>query len=140
MNSFYARIIQKKRLKHLFMAVDKKIENAQRLRYVRLLVRFLNSVVAYLSKSEALSKEQFIKRIENNSKYLDRIEPVPLYKSELTDLEALVKKIKSLALSEKSIEDISDEILHSANKLEQSNNSRRYKRDKHKNDQYKDWQ
>lgn len=122
------------------MAVDKKIENAQRLRYVRLLVRFLNSVVAYLSKSESLNKEQFIKRIENNSKYLDRIEPVPLYKSELTDLEALVKKIKSLALSEKSIEDISDEILHSANKLEQSNNSRRYKRDKHKNDQYKDWQ
>lgn len=122
------------------MAVDKKIENAQRLRYVRLLVRFLNSVVAYLSKSESLNKEQFVKRIENNSKYLDRIEPVPLYKSELTDLEALVKKIKSLALSEKSIEDISDEILHSANKLEQSNNSRRYKRDKHKNDQYKDWQ
>jgi Leucine-rich repeat (LRR) protein len=122
------------------MAVDKKIENAQRLRYVRLLVRFLNSVVAYLSKSESLNKEQFVKRIENNSKYLDRIEPVALYKSELTDLEALVKKIKSLALSEKSIEDISDEILHSANKLEQSNNSRRYKRDKHKNDQYKDWQ
>ncbi|MBE0499231.1 MAG: hypothetical protein IBX43_08340 [Campylobacterales bacterium] len=122
------------------MAVDKKIENAQRLRYVRLLVRFLNSVVTYLSKSESLNKEQFVKRIENNSKYLDRIEPVPLYKSELTDLEALVKKIKSLALSEKSMEDISDEILHSANKLEQSNNSRRYKRDKHKNDQYKDWQ
>ncbi len=122
------------------MAVDKKIENAQRLRYVRLLVRFLNSVVAYLSKSESLNKEQFVKRIENNSKYLDRIEPVPLYKSELTDLEALVSKIKSLAASDKSIEDISDEILHSANKLEQSNNNRRYKRDKHKNDQYKDWQ
>lgn len=122
------------------MAVDKKIENAQRVRYVRLLERFLNSVIAYLSKSDAPSKEQFAKRIENNSKYLDRIEPVALYKSELTDLEALVKKIKSLVLSEKSIEDISDEILHSANKLEQSNNSRRYKRDKHKNDQYKDWQ
>lgn len=121
------------------MATDKKIENAQRLRYVRLLERFLNSIVSYLSKSETLNKEQFVKRVENSSKYLDRIEAVPLYKSELTDLEALVKKIKTLASGDADIEEISSDILHSANKLEQSNKSRRYRKDKHKSDQYKDW-
>ncbi len=122
------------------MASAKKIENAQRLRYIRLLERFFNSIISYLSKSEAPSKEQYAKRIENNSKYLDRIEPVPLYKSELTDLENLVKKMKSMAGSELSIEEIADEILHAANKLEQSNNNRRYKKDKHKSDQFKDWE
>jgi len=122
------------------MASDKKIENAQRLRYIRLLERFFNSIIAYLSKSEEPTKEQYVKRIANNSKYLDRMEAIPLYKSELTDLEALVKKMKTLAASDKSIEEISEEVLYSANKLEQSSNNRRYKKDKHKNEQFKDWE
>jgi len=122
------------------MASDKKIENAQRLRYIRLLERFFNSIISYLSKSEEPTKEQYLKRIENASKYLDRVEPVALYKSELTDLEALVTKMKTLSRSDKTIDEISQEVLHSANKLEQSNNNRRYKKDKHKNEQFKDWQ
>ena len=122
------------------MASDKRVENAQRLRYIRLLERFFNSIISYLSKSENLTKEQYIKRIENNSKYMDRTEPVALYKSELTDLEDLVKKMRALALSDLSMEEIASDILRSANKLEQSNNNRRYKKDKHKNDQYKDWE
>jgi regulator of PEP synthase PpsR (kinase-PPPase family) len=122
------------------MASDKKIENAQRLRYIRLLERFFNSIISYLSKSEEPTKEQYVKRVANNSKYLDRMEAIPLYKSELTDLEALVKKMKTLAASDKSIEEISEDILYSANKLEQSNNNRRYKKDKHKNEQFKDWE
>ena len=122
------------------MASDKKIENAQRLRYIRLLERFFNSIIAYLSKSEEPTKEQYVKRIANNSNYLDRMEAIPLYKSELTDLEALVKKMKTLAASDKSIEEISEEVLYSANKLEQSSNNRRYKKDKHKNEQFKDWE
>lgn len=122
------------------MASDKKIENAQRLRYIRLLERFFNSVISYLSKSEEPTKEQYIKRIENNSKYLDRVEPIALYKSELTELEALVKKMKTLAASDKSIDEISQEVLHSANKLDQSNKNRRYKKDKHRDEKFKDWQ
>lgn len=122
------------------MASEKKVENAQRLRYVRLLERFFNSVISYLSKSDNLSKENYIKRIENNAKYIDRTEPVPLYKSELTDLESLVRRMRTVAMSDMSIEEISEEILHAANKLEQSNNNRRYKKDKHKNTQYKDWE
>lgn len=122
------------------MASEKRIENAQRLRYIRLLERFFNSIIAFLSKSENPTKEQYVKRIVNNSKYLDRTEPIALYKSELNDLEALVKKMKTLAAGDKSIEDISSEVLHSANKLEQSNNNRQYKKDKHRDEQFKDWE
>ena len=122
------------------MASEKKIENAQRLRYVRLLERFFNSVISYLSKSEDPTKEQYIKRIDNNSKYLDRVEPVALYKSELTDLETLVKRMKTLAESDNSIDEIAKEILHSANKLDQSSKNRRYKKDKHRSDKFKDWE
>lgn len=122
------------------MASSKKIENAQRLRYIRMLERFFNSIISYLSKSEEPTKEQYIKRVVNNSRYLDRTEAVALYKSELTDLEELVKKMKRLALSDLSIEDISSDILKSANKLEQSTNNRRYKKDKHKKEQFKDWE
>ena len=122
------------------MASDKRIENAQRLRYIRLLERFFNSVISYLTKSEEPSKENYIKRITNNSKYLDRTDPIALYKSELTALETLVNRMKFLATSDDPIEEISAEILRAANKLEQSNNNRRYKKDKHKNEQFKDWQ
>jgi len=122
------------------MASDKRIENAQRLRYIRLLERFFNSVISYLTKSEEPSKENYIKRITNNSKYLDRTDPIALYKSELNALEDIVKRMKSLATSEATIDEISTEILRAANKLEQSNNNRRYKKDKHKNEQFKDWQ
>jgi len=122
------------------MATDKRVENAQRLRYIRLLERFLKSVLSYLTKSEEPSKENYIKRINNNSKYLDRTDPVSLYKSELIELENLVNKMKNLALGDETIEEVSAEILRSANKLEQNNNNRRYKKDKHKNEQFKDWQ
>ncbi len=122
------------------MATDKRIENAQRLRYIRLLERFLKSVLSYLTKSENPTKENYIKRINNNSKYLDRTDPIALYKSELIDLENLVKRMKSLAESEMTIEELSAEILRSANKLEQSSNNRRYKKDKHKSEQFEDWQ
>ncbi|PHR54254.1 MAG: hypothetical protein COA44_13620 [Arcobacter sp.] len=122
------------------MASEKRVENAQRLRYIRLIERFFNSVISYLTKSEEPSKENYIKRIVNNSKYLDRTDPIALYKSELTQLEDLVKKMKELATSDLNIDEISSTILRAANKLDQSNNNRRYKKDKHKNAQYKDWE
>lgn len=139
----YDRIIQKLSISKVskgFMASSKKIENAHRLRYVRVLERFFNSIISYLSKSEEPTKEQFIKRVSNAKNYLDRVEPIALYKSELTDLEALVKSIQELANSDEEIEDIKSDILHRANKLEQSSNNRRYRKDKHKSDKFKDWE
>ena len=75
------------------MASDKRIENAQRLRYIRLLERFFNSVISYLTKSEEPSVANYQKRIVNKSKYLDRTDPIALYKSELVALEELVNRL-----------------------------------------------
>ena len=42
--------------------------------------------------------------------------------------------------SEKSIEDIKDDLLHSSNQLDKSKNARRYKKDKHSQSKYDDWE
>jgi hypothetical protein len=42
--------------------------------------------------------------------------------------------------SKDDIEDIKDEILYSSNQLDKSKNSRRYKKDKHSQSKYEDWE
>jgi hypothetical protein len=41
--------------------------------------------------------------------------------------------------SDKDIEDIKSDILYSSNQLEKSKNARRYKKDKHAQSKYDDW-
>jgi len=116
-----------------------RVEDAKRLRYIRILQRFVNSIVAYLSKSENLSHEAYQKRIANNMRYYEKTEAIQLYKGEYTALEALVKKMIAAASSEEDIETVKNDILRDANKLEQSSNSRKYKKDKHKNAKFDEW-
>ena len=78
------------------MAASKKaIDNGNRLRYIRALERFHKSINSYLANSQELSKEQFIKKVDNGLKLLNRVEETQLYKGELQDLQTLVKKIIS---------------------------------------------
>lgn len=121
------------------MASQKAIDNAQRLRYIRALERFHKSILSYLQNTPDLSKEGFNKKITNALKVLQRIEEIPLYKGELQDLQKLVKKIIDYSASDKDIEDIKDDILHSSNILDKSKNARRYKKDKHAQSKYDDW-
>ena len=88
----------------------KKVEDAARLRYIRVLERFTGSITKYLFKAEAPSRDEFDKKVDNNRKYLDRVE-----------------KIK-------------EDILYTANQIEKSMNRRRYKKDKHSSDMFKDWE
>jgi len=118
----------------------KKIENTQRLRYIRVLERFMKSITSYLAKSEEISREVFDKKVDNNRKYLERIEPVALYKGEFGDLEKLVKKILLFREGDDEIETIREELLYAANQLEKSINNRRYKKDKHTADKFKEWE
>ena len=120
-------------------ASSKKIENTQRLRYIRVLERFSSSIVNYLFKSEEVSKEVFDKKVDNNKKYLDRVEAIALYKGEYSDLEKLVEKIVAYRNSEEDIETIKDDVLYSSNQIEKSMNRRRYKKDKHAGDKFKEW-
>ena len=86
-----------------------------------------------------LSQKGFNKKIENALKLLNRIDEIDLYKGELKDLQTLVKKIISLKDSEKTIEEIKEDIVHASNQLDKNKNAKRYKKDKHVNSKYDDW-
>ena len=121
-------------------ASDKKVENAARLRYIRVLERFSRSIVNYLSRSEAVSKEIYDKKIDSNLRYLERTPAVHLYKGEYSDLEALVKQMIAYRKREDtSIEELREDILYRANQLEKSVNRRRYKKEKHNKAVFDEW-
>jgi len=122
------------------MASQKAIDNSQRLRYIRALERFHNSIVSYLSNTTELTKSGYDKKITNALKVLQRVDEIALYKGELQDLQKLVKKMISFKDLEKDVEDIKDELLHSSNQLDKSKNARRYKKDKHSQSKFEDWE
>ncbi|MEA1916580.1 MAG: hypothetical protein U9N42_03510 [Campylobacterota bacterium] len=119
-------------------ALNKKEQNGQRLRYIRVLERFSSSIVSYLFKSEEPTKEVYEKKIEANRKYYDRCVKVPLYKEEYTKLEELVKKMINYVNSQDDIEEIKSDILYTSNQIQKSINSRSYKKDKHANSKFND--
>jgi len=119
--------------------VSKKIENTNRLRYVRALERFLKSIVGYLALSQEIEREKFNKKVANAQKLLLRAPVAPLYKGDLQDLEKLVQRIVLLSESDETIEDIKEEILYSANQLEKTKNARRYKKQKHSKIDLEEW-
>jgi len=118
----------------------KRDENTKRLRYIRVLERFTQSINNYLLKVEEPSKEVFDKKVDNNRRYLDRIERVALYKGEFNDLEKLVDKILHYRDSDTEIAEIKQDILYSVNQIEKSMNQRQYKKDKHASSKFKDWE
>ena len=123
------------------MAASKKvIDSSNRLRYIRALERFHKSIISYLLNTPELSKKSFVKKIDNALKLLNRIDEIDLYKGELKDLQTLVKKIISLKDSEDSVENIKEDIIYQSNQLDKSKNARRYKKDKHTNSKYDEWE
>ena len=121
-------------------ASQKVIENSNRLRYVRALHRFQKSILSYLLNSDELTKERYDKKIINAQKLLNRVEESQLYKGELQDLQKHVKKMIAYKDSESDIETIKEDILYSANQLEKSKNSKKYKKDKHSRSKFQDWE
>ena len=120
-------------------ASQKVIDSSNRLRYIRALERFHKSIISYLMNTPELSNKGLNKKIVNALKLLNRIDEIDLYKGELKDLQILVKKIILLKDSEKSVEDLKEEIMYNSNQLDKSKNARRYKKDKHTNSKYDDW-
>ncbi len=115
------------------MAKAKKIENAERLRYIRVLERFSKSIVTYLFRAESISKEGYDKKIEKNLRYFERVPPATLYKGEYSDLEALVKRMIAYKHTETPIDTIKEDLLYRSNQIEKSINRRRYKKEKYNN-------
>ena len=122
------------------MASQKAVDNAQRLRYIRAIERFHKSIISYLLNTPELSSTGYDKKITNALKVLKRIDEIALYKGELQDLQKLVTKMINFKESDKDINDIKSDILYSSNQLEKSKNARRYKKDKHSQSKYDDWE
>jgi hypothetical protein len=121
-------------------ASQKAITNSNRLRYIRALERFHKGMISYLMNTEELTHKSFDKKIDNSLKLLNRIEEVDLYKGELKDLQTLVKKMISYKESQEDIQNIKEELLHSSNQLDKNKNARRYKKDKHSNAKFDEWE
>jgi hypothetical protein len=119
---------------------SKREEGAKRLRYIRVLERFTKSIVNYLFKSETVSKEVFNKKVDNNLRYLNRVESVALYKGEFSDLQDLANMILGFRHSDDEIETIKSKVLYSSNQLEKSVNSKKYKKDKHGAKKFEEWE
>lgn len=123
------------------MAVSQKvIDNTNRLRYIRALQRFEKSILSYLSNNETVEKENYDKKIDNALRLLNRVEEVQLYKGELQDLQQFVKKMIAYKDSNEAMQIIKEELLYTANQLDKSKNAKRYKKDKHSQSKYKDWE
>ena len=120
-------------------ASQKAVGNANRLRYIRALERFHKGMISYLVNTEELTQKGLDKKITNSLKLLNRTEEMALYKGELQDLQKLVKKMISYKESDEDIENIREEILYSSNQLDKSKNAKRYKKDKHVNSKYDEW-
>jgi len=121
-------------------ASQKAVNNANRLRYIRALERFHKGMISFLMNTPELTHKSFDKKIDNSLKLLNRIEEVDLYKGELKDLQTLVKKMIGYKESEEDIESIKNELLHASNQLDKNKNARRYKKDKHTNSKFDEWE
>ena len=121
-------------------ASQKAIDNSTRLRYIRALERFHKSIISYLMNTSELTQKGFHKKLDSAIKLLNRVDEIALYKGELQDLQKLVKKIILFKDSDKSVQDIKEEILYSSNQLDKSKNAKRYKKDKHTSSQFDDWE
>ena len=122
------------------MASQKAVDNAQRLRYIRALERFHKSTISYLLNTPELTHAGYDKKITNNLKVLQRVDEISLYKGELQDLQKLVTKMIGYRESDKDIDSIKTDVLYSSNQLDKSKNARRYKKDKHTQSKYDDWE
>lgn len=118
--------------------MSKGNENTRRLRYIRVLEKFFYAIVNYLQKAEEPTKEAYIKKVANAKRSLERVEPLPLYKEDLVQLEKLTHKILHYADSETEIEEIKNDILSQTNQYEKSINRKKYKKEKHAKSKFED--
>ena len=108
-----------------------KEENTKRLRYIRLLGRFVSGILSFLAKSDNPTREQYDQKVDMNFRFLEKNEAIKLYRDEYTELEALGQKILDLRASEAKVEEIKEILFYAQNQLEKRANANRYKKDKH---------
>ncbi len=114
------------------MFTPKQIEKYKRTKYTRELERFLNRIVSFVSKNEALTKEELRDYIDRIFAPLEGIEKVLLNSPYLTELERFVEKSANLPNTDLEIDEIKKEILYGANQLQKTKRKRNSTTVKHK--------
>lgn len=122
------------------MVSNKINDDANRLRFVRVLERFKKNIIGYLFANPEVSKEQYAKKIDINLKNLQKTPEAKLYKGDLQDLHNLIKKMINAKESDDDMKQIREELLYASNQLEKNKNARKYKKDKHAKSSYEEWE
>lgn len=119
---------------------QKQIEETQRLKYVRVLERFVRSVIGYLVKEEETDFEGFQARVAKQYEFLKKVEPQYLYKAEFQTIERLVQELLNRADQEcENFKKLREDMLHLSNQLHKDKNQKRYRKDKHSKKKFKEW-
>ncbi len=107
-----------------------KREKYLRTRYIRELERFVNRIVDFLQKEH--SKEELIAHIHTIFRPLEEIEKVYLSSEYTKELERFAERNANLHLSDKSGEEIREDILKEANLLRKLKRKKSFRKAKHK--------
>lgn len=119
---------------------QKQLDEAQRLKYVRVLERFVRSVIGYLVKEEDIDFEGYQARVAKQYEFLKKVDPVYLYKEEFQLSERFVQQLLNAADGEcEDFDKMREELLHQSNIIHKNKNQKRYKKDKHFKHKFKDW-
>lgn len=121
--------------------MDKRTQDARRLKYVRVLERFVRSVMGYLVKEEEITFGGFKGKVTKQGRLVDVTPKEELYKEEMVMLEQFVQKLRDAAAGE--CEDfgvLRDELLYQSNQMQKQKNRRKYKKEKHQNKKFDEWE
>ncbi len=113
------------------MIPDKKLNRHKRTIYTRILERFVNKCVSFVSKEE-IEKEDLNSFIDKHKGVVENAHKVPLHSEYFSELEKFVQWLIYLPSSSEKLEDLRPQIFHSANKLRKIQRQKTFKKDKHK--------
>ncbi len=120
---------------------DKRAQDARRLKYVRVLERFVRSVMGYLVKEDDITFGGFKGKVTKQGRLVDVTPKEELYKEEMVMLEQFVQKLRDAAAGEcEDFAKLREELLYQSNQMQKQKNRRKYKKDKHQNKKFDEWE
>lgn len=121
--------------------MDKKEEDSKRLKYTRAIERFVRSVIGYLVKEEESTFEGFVERVHKQLEFVEKVEPVTIYKEEFQVVENFVNELIHIANGTcDDFTKLRNDLLHKSNQLHKRKNQKKYKKDKHQKSKYREWE
>ena len=108
---------------------------------MRVLERFVRSVIGYLVKEENASFGGFKAKVTKQGRLVDVAPKEELYKEEMVMLERFVAKLRESASAEcEDFAKLREELLYHSNQMEKQKNKRKYKKDKHQGRKFDEWE